>query len=199
MREDIKIRLLQNILEEVTKQYDYFISQKDEIIKETFQKAIKDKLTGLYNREFLFEALNKLSEKTKRTGSKFVLIFFDLNNFKNINDNYGHEEGDRVLKKVANILKQSFRKYDIVVRYGGDEFIVIIELDKNINIEKTLKKLEEKIENSFAKYNISIAYGIANSDESDNIEKLIEIADMRMYQDKKTKKSKANSTNTNQN
>jgi len=199
MREDIKTQLLQNILEEVTKQYDDFILYKNEIIKETFQKAIKDKLTGLYNREFLFEVLKKISEKTKRADSKFILIFLDLNNFKNINDKYGHEEGDRVLKKVANILKQSFRKYDIVVRYGGDEFIVVIESINNINMHKILKKLEEKIKKSFAKYNVSIAYGIASSDESDNIEKLIEIADMRMYQDKKTKKSKANSTNTNRN
>ena len=184
MREEVKIKLLQNILGEVTNKYDYFIANQKEILQETFEKAIKDPLTGLYNRNYLMEQLNLLFAKANREKNKIILIFIDLNNFKQVNDNYGHEEGDKVLKEVTNILKKEFRKYDLISRYGGDEFIVVLDSNNNVNIEKIMNRINEKVKQLLKEYNISVAYGYATSDEISDIEQLIYLADARMYHNK---------------
>ena len=185
MREKIKIQILQNMLKAVTEKYDYFISMKEEVLKETFEKAIRDPLTKLYNRHYLMERLNELISKAKRNETKFLLSFIDLNNFKQVNDTYGHEEGDKVLKQVADIIKSNFRSYDLIARYGGDEFIVVIEEDgQYFDINKVLHEINKDIEKALSKYHISISYGIATSDEENTIEKLISLADERMYENK---------------
>ena len=184
MREDIKIKILQNMLDEVTKEYDYFIAQKEIMLQRTFEKSIKDSLTNFYNKAYMYDYLKQLYKRAKREGFKFVLIFIDVDNFKHVNDTYGHTKGDELLKKVAEIIKNSFRDYDTFVRYGGDEFIVILELRNDFsmeNIKVLLEKLQKRIENRFKKYNISISYGMAINTEVDNIDKLIEFADMKMY------------------
>lgn len=196
MREEIKIKLLQNLLEEVTKKYDYFLYLKEEKLKNTYLMAVKDDLTGLYNRHYLEEYLTILIEKLKRVKIyKLFLIFIDLDNFKPINDIYGHSKGDDVLKKVAKILTENFRKYDIVARYGGDEFIVLFEANKN-PIEK-INNVRNKIEENFKKFNLSFSYGVSifpddiqdiNIQTQELIETLIKIADKRMYEEKKKRK-----------
>lgn len=197
MRKDIKIKLLQNLLEEVTKKYDYFLYLKEEKLKNTYLMAVKDNLTGLYNRHYIEDYLMTSIERLKRIkNDKIFLIFIDLDNFKPINDIYGHNKGDTVLKEVADILTKNFRKYDLIARYGGDEFIILFESD-----ESPIKKINntrEKIEENFKKFNLSFSYGISifpddiediNMEAQKIIEKLIEIADKRMYEEKKKRKS----------
>jgi len=191
MREDIKIKLLQNLLEEITKKYDEFIAMQQDKIEQTFEKAIKDPLTGLYNRLYFFEFTRQSFERVKRKGGNIVLIFLDLDNFKYVNDNYGHKKGDEVLKEVADILKIIFRDYDVLVRYGGDEFIIFAEIDSKEfnNINSLLKSFKERLEEKFKKYILSVSYGIALfPDDADNVKDLINIADKRMYEQKKQKK-----------
>jgi len=192
MRELIKIKLLRNILEEVTKNYDYFIFKQDQMLKRTFELSIKDPLTGLYNRNYLEDYANQIFKKIKRLNTNLILIFIDLDNFKQINDTLGHEAGDEVLKEVSEIFKQIFRQYDIIVRYGGDEFIVLIENIKNKDdVKSLLDKMVKRIEKSLKKYNISASYGIAKApDEANNLNDLIYLADERMYKQKIEKKSK---------
>ncbi len=191
MREEVKIRLLQNILREVTNKYDYFILHQEEILKETFEKAIRDPLTGLYNRSFLMERLQSLISKAKRKETELKLVFLDLNNFKQVNDIYGHEEGDKVLKGVANIIKNSFREYDLVARYGGDEFVVVLEENNDdINISQIVERINKNIKKLFEKYKISVSFGYASSNETLDIEELIALADGRMYQNKNKMKEK---------
>ncbi len=188
MRENVKIKILQNILEEVTNKYDYFISQKEQILQKTFNKAIKDSLTKFYNKEYMLDYVIKLYKKAQRENFPFLLVFLDVDNFKNVNDTYGHEKGDEILKQIAKFIKDSFRDYDTFVRYGGDEFIVIFEIrEKNClqKMSKLLEKLNERIKTKFKKYNLSVSFGMALSSEAKDIHKLIEIADMRMYQMKK--------------
>ena len=188
MRENVKIKILQNILKEVTNKYDYFISQKEQTLQKTFEKAIKDSLTGFYNKEYMFDYLTKLYKKAQRENFEFLLIFLDVDNFKSVNDTYGHEKGDEILKQVVKFIKDSFRDYDTFVRYGGDEFIVILEIRQKDCLEEMLKlleKLNERIKTEFKKYNLFISFGIALSPEAKNIHQLIELADMRMYQMKK--------------
>jgi diguanylate cyclase (GGDEF)-like protein len=191
MREQIKIQILQNLLTIVTQKYDYFTSYQKSLIQENFEKAVKDPLTRLYNREYLKEISEQLLNEAKREHLVLALVFIDLNNFKSVNDIYGHEEGDKVLKGVAEELKNSFRNYDIIVRYGGDEFIVLLKMPKKeeFKLEDVLFSINERIKNKFKKYSISLSYGIVTSKETYELEKLIEIADARMYEDKKNKKA----------
>ena len=191
MRNIIKIRLLKNILEEVSKNYDYFIAQQDQLLKKTFELSIKDPLTGLYNRNYLEDYAMKACSRVNRHHSNLVLIFIDLDNFKHVNDTFGHETGDEVLTKVAKILKEIFRKYDIIVRYGGDEFIILIEDIKydETALKNLLDKMVERIEENLKKFNISASYGIAVAPkETNSFKELIYLADERMYKQKIARK-----------
>jgi diguanylate cyclase (GGDEF)-like protein len=190
MRENIKVRLLQNILDMVTQKYDYFTSYQKTLIEENFQKAIRDPLTQLYNREYLNDIGKKLLEEAKRENLTIAVIFIDINNFKPVNDIFGHEKGDEVLKEVAKELKSSFRSYDVVVRYGGDEFVVLFKVpQEKFNLNDILDSVDKRIRNKLKKYKISLSYGIATTKESLDLDKLIELADERMYEDKKRKKA----------
>ena len=192
MREKIKIKLLKNLLEEITKKYDDFIAIQQDEIEQNFEKAIKDPLTGLYNRLYFLDFAKKSFERAKRKDRNIVLIFLDLDNFKYVNDNFGHKNGDEILKNTANILKDIFREYDMVVRYGGDEFIVFAEIDKSDkkHIEKLLESFRDRLEQKFKKYTISASYGIAIfPNDIDDINSLLDIADKRMYKQKRCKKA----------
>jgi len=191
MRAEIQVKLLENLLDEITKRYDYFIKEQSKKIEDTLEKVVKDPLTDLYNREFLYEYGKKILEENKRKGESVALIFLDLDNFKEVNDNHGHNEGDRILKNIATSLKNSFRDHDIVARYGGDEFIVLVKLSHILinELNQVLEALRERIEGSFKKYGISISYGISiHPIDADNLKNLVELADKRMYKQKKSKK-----------
>src|SRR5690606_31050932 len=88
--------------------------------------AYYDKLTGLANRTFFYEVAAKFLENARRDNTILGLMFIDVDRFKGINDKYGHEIGDRVLVEVAKILTESTRTNDTVVRYGGDEFLILL-------------------------------------------------------------------------
>lgn len=192
MRERIKIRLLQNMLKAVTKKYDEFIEQQKELLKITYRKATRDPLTGLYNRQFLLDYLEKAIEKAIRNNSKASLIFIDLDNFKCINDSFGHDIGDKILVNFANLLRKYFRKYDIIARLGGDEFVVFTELNNLHILNERLDKIRKDFESEpiLRKCNLSFSYGITLiPDEAKNIKEIIELADQRMYNQKHRKKT----------
>jgi diguanylate cyclase (GGDEF)-like protein len=197
MREEIKITLLKNLLDEITKKYDYFISLKERILEETYEKAIKDHLTGIYNRYYVMDDLEKEIERTLREGTSFTIVSFDLDNFKPINDKYGHLKGDEILKKVADVLKDSFRFYDIVGRLGGDEFIAIVFGD--YDIEERLQKIRKEIENILPEENLSISYGILkiptdikeileDNRKKDILKYVLDKVDRVLYENKKVRK-----------
>jgi len=189
---DRKLKLFLNYIEELTEQYDELLNQKKELLAELEKKAMYDPLTGLFNRHALIEFLVKEIERIKRErGEKLIVIFLDLDNFKKVNDIYGHKKGDEVLKEVANLLKTHFRKYDIVARFGGDEFMVIVRNRNKGEIENVLRKLQERIEEIFKNFEISVSYGIAVApDDGTDIDKLITLADRRMYKMKEKHKTK---------
>ena len=188
MREKIQIQLLKNLLEEITHKYDEFIEEQEKELKEIKLESNKEPLTGLYNRKFVFN-INKIwIEENRRKNFSFALVFIDLDNFKPINDSFGHEEGDKVLKEVASILKKNFRERDFIIRLGGDEFIVLIDLQNTHinNIEKMIESLRKKIEEKLGKYNLSFSYGIAiYPQDGKDLSTLLEKADIRMYEEKK--------------
>jgi len=155
--------------------------EKDELIKKA---KYYDELTKIYNRKYLFDNFkNDIFPKT--------VLFFDIKDFKSINDFYGHHIGDEVLKIASNRIKTELKKTDILVRYGGDEFIVVlenIEDDKIIQtiINRIYESVFEKISFENIVLNIKTNIGYAKyPEDSRNIRKLIRYADIAMYQSKR--------------
>ena len=189
---DIQIRLLQALLDEITRKYDYFINLQQETIEKTHEMAVKDHLTKLYNRMYLEDYLRRLIKVSKRDKAVFQILFIDLDNFKPINDIYGHEKGDQILKEVADFLRQKFRDYDIIARLGGDEFCVVLEEEID---QDRIEEIREEFEKTFSQYNLSFSYGVANSkeldyskDEDNIIKDMLKLADERMYKQKMQRK-----------
>jgi diguanylate cyclase (GGDEF)-like protein/PAS domain S-box-containing protein len=152
--------------------------------------AIRDPLTQVFNRFGFEECLNAAMNRARRSAAKVALLFFDLDQFKSINDNHGHDIGDRYLATFARRLELGFREIDTVARLGGDEFIVLLE---NVHSDKMLYTLLERcitaLSDDFVYDGLSLpfrySYGIAQypRDGSD-LESLLKAADQAMYQDK---------------
>jgi diguanylate cyclase (GGDEF)-like protein len=145
---------------------------------------MRDSLTCLYTRHN-FEM--RLRDKLRRLES-FSLILVDLNDFKSINDTYGHVEGDKVLQVVSEILLNCTNVEDLVCRYGGDEFFMLIEHRHKMSSQviKRIKAELKKHNNSNGKYNIELSYGqlFVREDNIMTMEQLIAEVDHRMYADK---------------
>lgn len=108
------------------------------------EQATRDWLTGLYNRRYFEETLADHVAAAKRYGRELSLVLFDIDRFKQINDTHGHEAGDTVLKEVADLLESTTRAADIVCRYGGDEFAVILPETGKANAEHFVERVVAK-------------------------------------------------------
>ncbi len=164
-----------------------------------------DELTGLLNRRgFLnevtkaFRAISfKRTEIERRLGFQipFTIIFFDLDNFKKINDTCGHEAGDAVLKNVANILQSRLRSSDVCCRWGGEEFLVALlgaDVSAAFKIAENLRKIIEskKVPVKKEKLKITASFGVAGYANEPALDELIKKADKAMYKSKKGGKNK---------
>lgn len=156
--------------------------------------SYRDVLTGLPNRRYAMELLNKLVFQGGH--DKFAIITADLDNFKDINDGYGHEAGDFVLKRIAETLSSTLRDSDSVIRLAGDEFLIIIP---SISIKEHLDSIVEKIKSSVAgnRYeymgniiNVAFSAGYARyPDDATDLTELLRISDQAMYRDKHSQKN----------
>lgn len=132
---------------------------------------------------------------SKRYNEELAFIVADLNDFKFINDNYGHAIGDEVLKHFIEVVQHSIRASDAIFRVGGDEFVLMLSHSNSNGAKNLINKIEHKLIDNPYKFSnkeiiIQASFGYAEFNiDSDNVEKLLKIADKRMYQDKKTKKS----------
>lgn len=155
-----------------------------------YNLSTRDPLSGLYNRLSLIEKIDWLIAQSKRTDEGFSLVFLDLDNFKNINDSYGHEFGDVVLKKIANVIGSSLRETDIISRFGGDEFVVLLpNITQMEQIENVLTKLQQKlikpIEYQHVTYNTTSSMGVVIYPKDGNDSgTLLKNADIAMYNSK---------------
>ena len=181
------------------------IKELEEKIKELENLAYYDELTKLLNRRGFFNKTEKIfqaiifrrKERERRIGYNIPLaiIFADIDNFKKINDTYGHEGGDFVLKKVANCFKKRLRTYDIISRLGGEEFIIALlgaDLEAAKIVAEDLRKIVEKTPFMFRgkKIPVTLSLGVAVYSKENKIKDLIEKADKAMYEAKKTGKNK---------
>jgi diguanylate cyclase (GGDEF)-like protein len=150
--------------------------------------ATHDNLTGLPNRFLFFDRLDQAIRKSRRQKHKFALLFIDLDDFKDVNDSYGHVTGDKVLQKVAEFLEYTVRDSDTVARLAGDEFTVILDNVQSIaNVETIVKKIinavSQPIETEPATIVITVSIGISLFPEhGEDAEILLRKADAAMYQ-----------------
>lgn len=154
--------------------------------------ATRDLLTGLYNRNFFNETIVRDIQKARRQHETLSMILIDINNFKNINDTYGHLHGDGVLRECAQLLKLSVRKSDFLCRYGGDEFVIVTPMpDCEANLP-LFARIEENLREwnaaySTFDYTLSLSIGCAVWKEGDNLTEVLNKADREMYRNKKKK------------
>lgn len=153
--------------------------------------AVTDRLTDIMNRRMGIKYLEKQIERVKREKVPLTVCFVDVNGLKKVNDNYGHLEGDELLKNVAQILQNNIRSADAVARMGGDEFLMIFSNKRIEEVKDVWARIEEKVEKwnkiTDKPYNISLSHGFAQKEFEDGLssDELIEKADSQMYKDKK--------------
>ena len=166
---------------------DLAILAQQEIISS--QLIISDELTGITNRRGFNLLAQKALNISYREKKPSVLVFFDLDKFKDINDSFGHTEGDNVLKIFSKNMENTFRESDIFARIGGDEFIVLLSNinyhDANMLINR-FKKSFDKFNKSKQEYQITFSFGILeiNLEENLNLEELTKKVDKLMYENK---------------
>jgi diguanylate cyclase (GGDEF)-like protein len=152
--------------------------------------AVRDGLTGLFTQRYFYEHLDILINDPTTSKRPFGLIMIDLDDFKQLNDDLGHVEGDRILREIADTLKSTVRDSDVVVRYGGDEFAIILPGVEYQLCQTIVERVRAAIISLEHFNNVSIGSALY-PDEADQIDDLVNLADTRMYQQKRqTKLSK---------
>jgi diguanylate cyclase (GGDEF)-like protein len=152
--------------------------------------ALTDDLTGLYNRRAFLALAGQQLRVARRKAQGLLLFFADVNNLKEINDTYGHREGDLALVRTADALEQTFRNSDVMARLAGDEFAILALEAACENREVMLRRLEESLASSSSdesRYKLSLSVGMARFDPKrpTSLGKLISMADEAMYEHKK--------------
>jgi diguanylate cyclase (GGDEF)-like protein len=174
------------------------ITQQKEAQRTLVQLANYDVLTGLVNRTLLLEKLKQAISYAKRRDTTLAVIFIDLDRFKPINDTFGHEAGDEVIKTIAQRLKTKLRENDIVSRLGGDEFVIVLEEvqdTKNVNniLTEVLELITRPIVLSTQSVSVSASAGIAlYPHDASDAESLLRNADVAMYSAKESGKNSFN-------
>lgn len=158
---------------------------------EEFERLAQvDALTGLSNRRFASERLASEAERSKRYGHPLTVVSFDLDNFKQINDTYGHPAGDHVLKHFAQRLQSTIRKSDIAARMGGDEFLVLLPECTTSQVNILLARLRPmETECGGSKINICFSAGWVGYEKGESTEQFLERADRVLYAEKRSRKS----------
>lgn len=161
------------------KQYD-----KEKFLSE------KDALTGVYNRRYCDKTIHKLLHEAKLKSEQLGIFIIDIDNFKGINDTYGHCVGDLVLKDISKLLMSITRKSDTVFRWGGDEFLLLTPNMDRDGAKKTIERINKSINVGVQKatnVNFSISAGFAiYPEDGHTFDELLSIADKKMYQIKKS-------------
>jgi diguanylate cyclase (GGDEF)-like protein len=161
--------------------------KRERLLEEFKYQASTDGLTQLWNRKSIESKLHKEFDRSQRYRCKMSVILLDVDNFKNINDTYGHAKGDLVLKKIAELLQKTLRKNDIIGRWGGEEFKVICVETDQLAVWDVAEKLRKAISN----YNwnlktpVTISLGTATLKNNESIDDLLKRADVNMYKSKR--------------
>ena len=168
----------------------------EELQNKLQEQAHRDPMTNLYNRRYFHEVSSSIFQIVQRDDHHISLIMIDIDNFKRINDTYGHAVGDEVIKKLASLLERNVRKSDIVSRFGGEEFVILLPSTDLKGAQKIASKIREAVEEilivadeSVIRFTISL--GLADIRSSDqNIEAILNRADKALYKAKESGKNR---------
>ncbi len=168
------------------------------VFQQTQEDSLTDALTGLPNTRYMFMHLARELARAERMRTEVALLVMDLDNFKEINDSYGHHVGDRVLRELAPLLRNAIRPYDICVRYAGDEFIVVLSGCGRDEAERKRVELQRAVDEAVVEARpgrrvpLAISVGAAiYPHDGDTYEALLATADSRMYRDKSRRKEES--------
>ncbi len=161
----------------------------EEELTEANKESREDFLTKLFNKRALEEKLRELDASYKRYGRDFSLFFIDIDHFKKINDNYGHDAGDAVLRVFAKVLRQQSRDVDFIARFGGEEFVIVMPETTKEGAKQFANKLRLILQKNRFVYKehrlkLTVSGGIGQRSESETIEELVKTADSYVYEAK---------------
>ncbi|MGA1938806.1 GGDEF domain-containing protein [Arcobacter sp. YIC-310] len=161
----------------------------EEELKKSRNESMRDHLTGLLTRRAYEEELKRIESDHTRNGNEYAVVFFDIDHFKKINDTYGHDCGDVILKTFAKILEKATRDHDIVARYGGEEFIALVNFNLTRELLQYLKRVKQIVtSNNFVykenKIKVTFSAGVTIRSSHSCYENAIQKADMLLYQAK---------------
>ncbi len=159
--------------------------------KELAKMVITDSLTGLYNHQYVYEQVRNEIKKSERYNRTLSVIMFDIDDFKKINDTHGHQVGDAVLVKIAEALRESVREVDVVGRYGGEEFLLVLPetmLDNGYVLAERIRTKIEKLKFG-AGISLTISGGVAERRAEEDEKELVARADELLYKAKKAGKN----------
>jgi diguanylate cyclase (GGDEF)-like protein len=162
-------------------------------------EAITDKLTNLYNRRYFEETVTYKIVELDKKKSTISMLIIDIDHFKNVNDTYGHNIGDSVLAKAAMIIKQCLRNEDILVRWGGEEFVVILPFTNVQEGTVIAEKIRTSMESHIFKYvnKITVSIGVAEKIAEESFEDWFKMVDKAMYKAKESGRNRVCVSNLN--
>ncbi len=164
-----------------------------ELQRQLESAARTDELTGLPNRRVLFEVLAQEIERARRRDAKLTVVFVDIDQFKRINDRYGHQVGDEVLREAASAIKAGLRTYDIVGRYGGEEFVMVLPDTGAWEGHAVAERIRESVAASvFAgAVRVTISLGVADLAKGMDVDRLLKAADTAVYRAKRAGRNRS--------
>jgi diguanylate cyclase (GGDEF)-like protein len=202
--QDVLRRQLGRNVSLITAVADYFLSVRPTVkepilvelvmLRQSEEGVFRDELTGLYNRRYLNQELPSEMERFRRFGHPFSLLMLDLDHFKRVNDTYGHQAGDQVLRDLSGVLQQTARLYDRAVRYGGEEFVIILPQVSREEAVVAAERIREAVAAHEFRYKdqdlgrLTVSIGAATYPmDAMNAEALVSRADQALYQAKETR------------
>lgn len=165
-----------------------------ETVRKLNDMWIYDTLTQVYNRAGFFHLSQELIEEAQKEKRKMFVLFIDLDGMKNVNDTLGHEAGDRYICLTASILKRVTEEHELIMRYGGDEFVIMGKFRDYNRAEELMQKIEAEIavenrkEGNEVRLSASMGHEVFNPQDEENLQKVLERADQEMYKQKRRKK-----------
>lgn len=180
------------------KQREFLLRTREVMLRERTRRelaeaqAVLDPLTDSFNRRYMETVVAKEVSRADRLGTTLVFMMIDVDDFRSVNTRFGHPIGDRILCDVAELLKQSCRLSDTVVRYGGDEFLVLLSGSSEADAHRVVQRIQDRANawnqnNPMEGYRLSLSCGLALYTKGARVNELIEQADQKMYEAKATR------------
>ena len=195
LQKPLEINQFTNLLKDIENKIALRLSLEKSCEKEKFElieKANSDPMLGILNKKFLLQRLENILQYSQREDDTISVIFFDIDNFKHINGEYGHMCADRLLVKLTELVKQHIRKDDLFGRWGGDEFVIVVKEYSKEAVLKFVNKLYRVINghNWNDGIGLTVTFGVAFNDGKIDAKELISQADFKMLEAKKMGKNR---------